>query len=199
MHFTNWDDDINIIQKKKEEGNKDRTIFFYLVITNTSLTKVIWAMGNLYKTVQVIRYAETLCTILKSLLGTAHGRMVTYKTSDQICVNKKRERECIYYKVTLMPSTSCAITWASRFIRLLYYCVLILNITVHWINKYITYLCICYIKLELTGFGSEILLHTPMVWRWHTKSVRNVSELLNWHTNMMVQGPLVAMCSSEFP
>jgi len=98
-----------------------------------------------------------------------------------------------------MPRISCAVTWASRFVRLLYYCVLILTITVHWLNKYITYLCICYLKLELTGFGSEVLLHTPMVWRWHTKSVCNISELLNRHTNMKVKVLLVAMHSSEFP
>jgi len=31
-------------KKKQEGGNKDKTIFFYLVITNTSLTVVTWAM-----------------------------------------------------------------------------------------------------------------------------------------------------------
>jgi len=45
MHFTNWDDeDKYYIEKNWKGGNKDKTIFFYLVITNTSLTKVIWAM-----------------------------------------------------------------------------------------------------------------------------------------------------------
>jgi len=58
--------------------------------------------------------------VLKSLLGTAHDRMVAYKISDQICVNK-REKEYIYYKVTpcqahpvllleLLDSYICSIT-----------------------------------------------------------------------------------------
>jgi hypothetical protein len=100
MHLTlkgNREEDSNIIQKKTEGGERDKSTFIFGYYNKYQSYK-----GHL----GIILYAEMEGTII--LLGMVHDRLGMYKTSDQICM-ADRGIESIYYKAILASNTSCVV------------------------------------------------------------------------------------------